>query len=117
MPELKVAMTVRKPSVTLSVVDIEGEVSAFCEEVLMDAYSEAVASGAKTVILNFDGLEYMNSGGIGLIVTLLIRTQRQGQKLLACGLSDHYLQIFELTRLSEAIGIYPNEAAATDAVG
>jgi len=108
-------MTVRKPSTALSVIDIEGEVSAFCEEVLMDAYSEAVSDGARAVVLNFEGLQYMNSGGIGLIVTLLIRTQRQGQKLLACGLSDHYQQIFQLTRLNEAIGIYPDEAAATAA--
>jgi len=57
----------------------------------------------------------MNSSGIGLLVTLLIRAQRQKQKLLACGLSEHYRQIFQLTRLDEAIGIYgtESEAAAT----
>jgi len=35
--------------------------------------------------------------------------------LLACGLSEHYRQIFQLTRLDEAIGIYgtESEAAAT----
>jgi anti-sigma B factor antagonist len=32
--------------------------------------------------------------------------------LLACGLNDHYRQIFELTRLDEAITIYDDEAAA-----
>ena len=58
------------------------------------------------MILNFSGLEYMNSGGIGLLVTLLVRANRQKQRLLAYGLTDHYRQIFELTRLDEAIGIY-----------
>jgi hypothetical protein len=48
----------------------------------------------------------------GLLVTLLIRANRQGQQLLAFGLSDHYRQIFELTRLSEAIAIYDSESAA-----
>ena len=48
----------------------------------------------------------MNSGGIGLLVTLLVRANRQKQRLLAFGLNDHYRQIFELTRLDEAIGIY-----------
>jgi anti-sigma B factor antagonist len=51
----------------------------------------------------------MNSGGIGLLVTLLVRAQRQRQNLLACGLTEHYRQIFELTRLDEAIGIYDDE--------
>jgi anti-anti-sigma factor len=67
------------------------------------------------IILNFSGLEYMNSSGIGLLVTLLIRVNRQKQKLLAYGLSEHYRQIFELTRLNEAIGIYATEAEALSA--
>jgi anti-sigma B factor antagonist len=54
----------------------------------------------------------MNSGGIGLLVTTLIRAQRKGQSLGAYGLSDHYREIFSLTRLDEAIGIYDNEASA-----
>jgi anti-sigma B factor antagonist len=57
----------------------------------------------------------MNSSGIGLLVTLLIRTQRQKQDLLAYGLSEHYQQIFELTRLNEAISIYPGESEALTA--
>lgn len=66
----------------------------------------------KTVILNFSGMDYMNSSGIGLLVTLLVRAQRQKQHLRACGLSEHYQEIFNLTRLNEAIGIFADEAAA-----
>ena len=58
----------------------------------------------------------MNSSGIGLLVTMLIRVQRQKQRLLAFGLSEHYQQIFELTRLNEAIAIYDDETAAVTAV-
>ena len=54
----------------------------------------------------------MNSGGIGLLVTLLVRAQRAGGRLVATGLSDHYRQIFELTRLDEAIQIDDDEDAA-----
>ena len=68
------------------------------------------------VILNFEGLEYMNSGGIGLLVTLLVRANRQKQKLLAYGLTDHYRQIFSLTRLDEAISIHPDKESALSAV-
>ena len=51
-------------------------------------------------------------GGIGMIVTLLVRANRQRQQLAAYGLSDHYREIFELTRLDEAITIYDDEASA-----
>ena len=116
MPETKVDMTVRQPAASASVIDIRGEVTAQCEKALMDAYTEAVSEGARGVVLNFAGLEYMNSGGIGLLVTLLIRAQRQGQRLVAFGLNDHYQQIFAITRLNEAIGIYGSEAEALAAL-
>lgn len=116
MPQAKVTTNVRKPNSKVSIVDIEGEVTAFAESVLMDAYNEASENGVQAIVLNFSNLEYMNSSGIGLLVTLLIRAQRQGQSLLAYGLSEHYRQIFELTRLNEAILCYAGEAEALAAV-
>ena len=110
MPQANVVMNVRKINNTVSIIDIEGEVSAFAEDVLMEAYSEANLPTTRSIILNFSGLEYMNSSGIGLLVTLLIRVNRQKQRMLDFGLSDHYKHIFELTRLNEAIGIYETEA-------
>jgi anti-sigma B factor antagonist len=108
-------MTVRETPNGASIVDIKGDVSGFAENALMDAYTQASSGKAHAIILNFSDLDYMNSSGIGLIVTLLIRTQRQNQKLLAFGLSEHYRQIFELTRLNEAIGIYDTESDALTA--
>ncbi|MCH8094390.1 MAG: STAS domain-containing protein [Chloroflexi bacterium] len=117
MTEAKVTMEVRSAdSATLagsvSIIDVQGEITSFAENVLMDAYTQATSEGADVIILNFEGLEYMNSGGIGLLVTLLIRANRKDQTLLAYGLTEHYQQIFELTRLNEAIKIYGTEAEA-----
>jgi anti-anti-sigma factor len=81
----------------------------------MDAYARATASGVRTVLLDFSALDYMNSSGIGLLVTLLIRANRQGQRIGAFGLTAHYRDIFELTRLDEAIRIYDGEPAAVAA--
>lgn len=106
------ATNVRKPNPSVGIIDIKGEISGLAESILMDAYSAASSGGARTIILNFRDLSYMNSSGIGLLVTLLIRTQRQKQRLLACGLNEHYRHIFELTRLNEAIHVYDDEAAA-----
>lgn len=110
------ATTVRRISAVVSVIDVQGDITAQSEETLMAAYTEANDNGAKVIVLNFEDLDYMNSSGIGLLVTMLIRVQREKQQLLAYGLSEHYQQIFELTRLNEAIGIHENEAAALTAV-
>jgi anti-sigma B factor antagonist len=106
---------VRRISDRTSVVDLKGDVTAASEATLGSAYNEASGKFTRAVVLNFTGLEYMNSSGIGMLVTLLVRANRQRQRLLACGLSEHYRQIFSLTRLDEAIGIYDNEAEATAA--
>ncbi len=112
MPQAKVTMSVRQINASSSVIDIKGDITAFAEQVLMQAYAEASQPTTRAIILNFTGLEYMNSSGIGLLVTLLIRVNRQKQRLLAYGLSDHYRHIFKLTRISDAIHIYENEAEA-----
>ena len=112
MPQANVVMHTRHATPTTSIIDIQGDISAFAEQELMRAYNEANTPKTRTIILNFTGLEYMNSSGIGLIVTLLIRINRQKQRMLAFGLSDHYQHIFELTRLNDAIKIFDSEAAA-----
>ncbi len=95
-----------------AILHISGDITSASEGDLMAAYGLAAENGASAVILDFSKLEYMNSGGIGLLVTLLVRAQRGGGRLVAVGLSDHYRQIFELTRLDEAIDIHDDQAAA-----
>jgi anti-anti-sigma factor len=98
-----------------SILRIEGDITSASEGDLTAAYGLAIANGGRVVVLDFSKLEYMNSGGIGLLVTLLVRAQRGGGRLVATGLSAHYRQIFELTRLDEAIEIHDDETAAVAA--
>jgi anti-sigma B factor antagonist len=117
MAEGALTLDVRKSTDATSIIDVKGDITADSETELMDAYSEATQTTTKALVLNFTGLEYMNSGGIGLLVTLLVRANRQKQKLLAFGLTEHYKQIFELTRLDEAIEIFSSEDEALKAAG
>ncbi len=101
----------------VTILRIAGDVTTASEPDLMDAFGRATDDGARGVVLDFAAMDYMNSGGIGLLVTLLVRAQRSSVRLLATGLSDHYRQILSLTRLDEAIEIHPDEATAVAAVG
>lgn len=116
MPTANVTMTVREAAPQVRIIDIKGEITSFAEKEITSAHEEAAQGDVDAVVLNFEGLDYMNSGGIGLLVTTLIRAQRNGHRLLAFGLTDHYRQIFSLTRLDEAIEIFDDEAAALQAV-
>lgn len=116
MPTPKPSMTVREITPDVRVIDISGEITAHSEDEVNGAHERASQGGVSHVILNFEGLDYMNSGGIGVLVTILVRARRSGHRLLACGLTEHYREIFSLTRLDEAILIYDNEAAALNDV-
>jgi len=115
MPEAQVKMNVRAAGENARIIDVQGELTAFAESVLMDAYNQASDGHVRAIILNFEDLEYMNSSGIGLLVTLLIRINREKQRLLTYGLSDHYRSIFQITRLDDAIAIHDSEEEAVRA--
>jgi anti-sigma B factor antagonist len=115
MEEPALRMDVRWVAPDAAVLDINGDITADSEPALKTAYDGAAQAGARHLMLNFGGLEYMNSGGIGMLVTLLVHASRNRQQLAAFGLSRHYREIFELTRLDEAIAIYDSEASAVAA--
>lgn len=102
-----VSISVRPIDGKVALVGITGEVTADAEHAFSKAHTQAGDMGAEVLILDFTELAYMNSSGIGLLVTTLVRAQRQHQRLLAIGLDEHYRQIFSLTRLDEAITIHP----------
>lgn len=108
-------MGVRRVSDATSVIDIRGEVTAASEAPLLEAFSEASSGATRAIGLNFSELEYMNSSGIGLLVTVLVKANRQRQRLFAYGLDEHYRQIFSLTRLDEAIAMSDTEQEAVAA--
>jgi len=99
-----------------AVLDLRGEINGFAEETLSAAYDEAEARGPDAILLNFEGVDYINSTGIALIVGLLARARASKRRLLAYGLSDHYVEIFEITRLSDFLGVFPDEESALSEV-
>jgi anti-sigma B factor antagonist len=82
---------------------LTGDVDRDAEAALDAAYSQV--EQAQSVVLDFAGVPYINSTGIAVIVGLLARARRNGQTLGARGLSAHYRQIFEITRLADFMTI------------
>jgi anti-sigma B factor antagonist len=95
-------------------IDLAGKIDAFAEHGLNAAFEEAEAFPALTIVLNFENVGYINSTGIALIVGLLARARKQHRQLVVIGLSEHYTEIFRITRLSDFMSIYPDEASAKE---
>lgn len=100
----------------VAIIDLSGEIDGRAEDAMEAAYSKAARRQPTAMLLNFERVTYINSKGIALIVLLLARAQESGHRLFACSLSDHFREIFHITRLSDYIGVCPNENTALDKI-
>jgi anti-anti-sigma factor len=95
----------------VAVLDLVGDIDGSAEAALQGAYDEAARDGG-AVALNFARTDYINSTGIALIVGLLAQARAREVEITAYGLSDHYREIFEITRLADFMRIADNEDGA-----
>ena len=94
----------------VAVIDLVGDVNRGAEPALEAAWAQAAPAG--TVVLNFAEVGYINSTGIALIVGVLAKARASGVEVRAYGLSPHYREIFEITRLADFLAIEPDEESA-----
>ncbi|HEX6945969.1 MAG TPA: STAS domain-containing protein [Acidimicrobiia bacterium] len=97
-----------------SVVTLVGTVDRGAKETLEAAYAEATSRPGR-VVLDFRGVDYINSTGIAVIVGLLARARAEEREIHAFGLSDHYREVFTITRLADFMTIHDDEEAAVAA--
>lgn len=83
------------------VLHLAGDLDATADVQLLEAHEQAVAMGPRRMVLDFTDVDYINSSGIALLVTLLIEARRDDRALRAVGLTTHYRHIFEITRLTD----------------
>lgn len=111
MPNKALSAAVRQAAAA-AIIDLRGEIDAFAEDTLNKAFAEAAGADPSAILLNFSEVDYINSTGIALIVGLLAQARKSGKRLITAGLSSHYVEIFQITRLSDFMSIYPDEASA-----
>ena len=114
MPASEFGAEIREHDGT-GVIDLHGEINLGADQAMNAAYDAVVRSDPRTIVLNFDRVDYINSTGIALIVGLLARARKEHRTVRAFGLSEHYRQIFAITRLSDFMGIYADEDSAVTA--
>jgi len=113
--EPKLTISARRPAKGIAALEIHGELTRLAEQPLSAAVAQAVAGGARGIILDFSGLTYMNNKGAGLLVRLEARLRGQDRRLAVTGLNDHYRRVFRTTGLDEGIRVYETEAEAVAA--
>jgi anti-anti-sigma factor len=86
-------------------ITLTGRIDRDGDAAMTAAYAAARTTGTGPIVLDFEATDYINSTGIALIVRLLADARRDGRSVRASGLSDHYQEIFRITRLSDFIAL------------
>lgn len=89
---------------------LSGTVNGAARQNLEAAYGEATSSPGE-IVLDFSQVDYINSTGIAVIVGVLALARAESRDIGARGLSDHYKEVFEITRLSDFMNIYQSTQA------
>lgn len=111
MPTSDLTTVVRRHG-DAAVIDLVGDVDARAETALDHAWDEALRGRPDAVVLSFTDTGYINSTGIALIVGLLAKARARSLPVRAYGLSEHYREIFEITRLADFLIIRNDEESA-----
>ncbi len=112
MDDTRVRIDVEPSGPSETTLCLHGDIDVFADAALAEAYASATRDGATSLRLDFDDVGYINSTGIALIVRLLAEARRDRREVLAVGLSEHYREIFRITRLSDYLTIVETPAAA-----
>lgn len=97
--------------------DFPRDVTAQTRETAYNAYNQLARARIKTLGLNFEGSDYLNSAGIGLVISLVEDATQAGRTVYAYGLSSHYRKLFSMVGLTERITLVMSEAEMLERCG
>lgn len=94
------------------IVRLAGTMNRGAKETLENVYEQAKESPGE-IRFDFSEVDYINSTGIAVIVGVLAMAKADRRSIGAIGLSDHYREVFEITRLADFIHIYESTTAGS----
>lgn len=93
---------------------LQGEVDVYTAPRLKEALLELIESGCVRILVDLDGVGFIDSSGLGVLVGGLRRAkERDGAIRLVCT-RESVLKIFRITGLDKVFAIFPEAAEARD---
>lgn len=76
---------------------------------------EFIDGGAVTIVMNLEQVSFMDSSGLGTLITGLKGVEGKG-RFVVCGVNDQIAQLLEITHVNRVLEVFPDEAAAVEAL-
>ncbi|MFP3947621.1 MAG: STAS domain-containing protein [Gemmatimonadota bacterium] len=84
---------------SVTIVDVEGQLIVGNRQELKQKVLEELEDGARKVVVDFTDTGYIDSSGLGVLVSLSKKIREQGGELRLAGLNEDLRTLFELTKL------------------
>jgi anti-sigma B factor antagonist len=100
----------------VTILSFAGDISSASKDAILGAY-HGLNGGAAKILLDFTGVEYINSSGIAIIIQMLLEAQKTGtQNIGIFGLSAHFQKVFTMVGINKYAALHKDEASALAAV-
>ena len=83
----------------LTVIAVEGQLIVGNRQELKQTVLDALEDGARKFLIDFAGTGYIDSSGLGVLVSLSKKIREHGGELRLANLNDDLRSLFELTKL------------------
>jgi anti-sigma B factor antagonist len=113
---MELGLDVRKVD-SHSVVDVKGEIDVYTAPKLREKLIELVSEGSYDVVVNLEGVDFLDSTGLGVLVGALKRVKAHDGTLSLVCTQDKILKIFKITGLTKVFPIHESVEEAAGAAG
>ena len=97
----------------VTVLDLKGKMTlGEGDELLKDKINSMLAAGRKKLLLNLEGVPYIDSAGLGEVVRTYTTVSRQGGSLKLLSLTKRITDLLAITKLLTVFETFDNEADA-----
>jgi anti-sigma B factor antagonist len=93
-----------------------GDISSASKDAIVGTYQSLDKAANQRILVDFKGVEYLNSSGIALVIQVLMEASKSGQTIAICGLTPHFTKVFTMVGITKYAKLYPDEAAAVAAL-
>jgi anti-sigma B factor antagonist len=97
----------------ISVVDVRGRITVGEGNIMLrEVVTGLVENGRKRILLNLQGVEYVDSGGLGELVRTHTTLQKTGGQLKMVNVNQRVHELLKVTSLHKVFDVYKDEASA-----